>query len=169
VESRRASPVLLVAVWSAVLLLVLGAVGISIDHWRPAWLAKIHLVSGPPTTTHRSHGGASTGASPRITETSSGPGLATVTVPASEFQVVVATQGPCWIHVTTPLSVTPLFSATVPPGTTKIFTSGHGQLSLELGASRVLVAVQIRGKTVPGWLFAPSAVPEVVNFRSATT
>ena len=36
-----------VAVWTTVVLLTLGVVGIAVHHWRPAWLAKIHLVAGP--------------------------------------------------------------------------------------------------------------------------
>ena len=54
VPPAQPGPVALrVAVWSTVLLLVLGVAGVAVHHWRPAWLAKIHLVpsaSGPPGT-----------------------------------------------------------------------------------------------------------------------
>jgi hypothetical protein len=157
-----------VAVWTLVLLLVVGVAGLSVDHWRPGWLAKIHLVtSGGTPATHPHHPGRSVTHTPIVTQTTSGPRSATVTVHSPTFQVVVHTQQPCWIQVIGPLGAAPVFSSTVPAGTTKIFTSANGKLSLELGASGVLVAVQVLGKTVPGWLLAPSAVPFVVNFRSA--
>ncbi len=36
-----------VAIWSTVLLLVVGVAGIAVHHWKPSWLASIHLVSSP--------------------------------------------------------------------------------------------------------------------------
>ncbi|HVC70996.1 MAG TPA: RodZ domain-containing protein [Acidimicrobiales bacterium] len=169
-DRRQASTGLRVTVWTLVLLLLVGVTGLSIDHWRPAWLAKIHLVaSGPKASGHSHPTGGTRSVGPIVTSSPSGPRAATVTVRSPAFQVVVATQGPCWIQVTSPASATPVFSSTVPAGTTKIFTSSQGQLSLELGASRVLVAVQILGKTVPGWVLAPSSVPYIATFRSASS
>ncbi len=145
-----------VAVWSTVLLLVLGAGGLAVHHWRPAWLAKIHLVAGrgPPAPPGSTGPPAVRPHRPVVTETASGPLSATVTVRSPVYQVVVTTQAPCWIHVSSPASFAPVFSATVPAGTTKTFTSANGQLSVELGASHVTVTVQVLGKTVPGWLLA---------------
>ncbi|HXQ74980.1 MAG TPA: helix-turn-helix domain-containing protein [Acidimicrobiales bacterium] len=174
VTRRRPDPypvpmALRVAVWTTVVLLVLSGAAIGVHHWRPAWLAKIHLVAGagathpapgPPAV--RPHG-------PVVTETASGPLAATVTVRSPVYQVVVATQAPCWLHVSSPASFAPLFSSTVPAGTTKTFTSGNGQLSVELGASHVTVTVQVLGKTIPGWVLKPTSAPLVVNFRSAPT
>ncbi len=170
-EPRPAPLALRVAVWSTALLLVVGVGGLAVHHWRPAWLRKIHLVEGPPT------GGAATSHGPRppaargpvVKEAASGPLSATVTVRSSVFSVVVTTAAPCWIHVSSPASFAPVFSATVPAGTTKSFTSSSGQLSVELGASRVSMTVSILGTTVPGFVFAPRAAPFVVNFHSAPT
>jgi hypothetical protein len=161
-----------VAVWTAVLLLVLGVAGMAVHHWRPAWLTDIHLVStgsGGAGATHGSHGGGSHPTVPAalVTTTTTGPTTATVSVRASVFEVVVTTQAPCWIHVTGPASLSPLFSATVPAGTTKTFTSTKGQLSVELGASHATVTTQILTKTVPGWTLSPSAAPYIITFRSA--
>ena len=158
-----------VAVWTTVLLLVLSGAAIAVHHWRPAWLARIHLVAGTggtrpapgPAAVHRS--------GPLVTEAAAGPLAASVSVRSPVYEVVVATQAPCWLHVTSPTSFAPLFSATVPAGTTKTFTSGNGQLSVELGASHVTVTVQILGKTVPGWVLAPRSAPFVVNFHSSPT
>ncbi|HXQ59579.1 MAG TPA: helix-turn-helix domain-containing protein [Acidimicrobiales bacterium] len=165
---RPASMGIRVTVWTLVLLLVVGVAGLSIDHWRPGWLAKLHLVASAPPSTAASHPGGASARPPVINSSPTGPRATNVIVHSPAFQVVVATQQPCWINVTDPSSKIPVFSTTVPAGTTKIFTSVNGHLSVELGASRVLVAVQILGKTVPGWLLAPSSVPYTVTFRSAT-
>ncbi len=101
--------------------------------------------------------------------TATGPLSATASVRFPVFTVTVVTQAPCWLHVTSPTSFAPLFSATVPAGTTKTFTSGKGQLSVELGASHATMTVQVFGKTVPGWSLTPSSAPYVVNFNSSAT
>jgi hypothetical protein len=156
-----------VAVWSTVLLLVLGGAGLAVHHWRPAWLTKIHLVAGPPAPAHGAPATAphTTVPSHLVTATTTGPLAAVVTVRLPVFDVVVTTSAPCWIHVTSPAGFSPLFSATVPAGTTKTFTSTRGALSLELGASHAAVTVKIFGKTVPGWTLVPPAAPYTVNFH----
>jgi hypothetical protein len=103
------------------------------------------------------------------TTTSTGPTTATVNVAASVFEVVVTTQAPCWIHVTSPAGFAPLFSATVPAGTTKTFTSTNGLLTVELGASHATVTAQILDKAIPGWSLAPKAAPYIITFHSAST
>jgi len=169
-EPDPAPLALRVAVWSTVLLLVLGVAGVAVHHWRPAWLAKIHLISGGPVRTPASGGPSRTKApAALVTETPTGPQSATLAVRAAVFSVVVTTRAPCWIQVTSPASFAPSFSATVPAGTTKTFTSSGGQLSVELGASGATVTAQIVGKTVPHWSLTPAAAPFVMNFHSAAT
>ncbi|HEY5250555.1 MAG TPA: RodZ domain-containing protein [Acidimicrobiales bacterium] len=160
-----------VAIWSTVLLLGLGVVGLAVHHWRPAWLAKIHLISSPGgggTGSTKPSSSSPTAPASIAKTTGTGPLSANVAVHASTYQVVVVTQAPCWIHVSSPTSSTPVFSSTVPAGTTKTFTSGNGQLSVELGASHATVTVQILGKTAPGWSLTPTSAPYVVNFSSTT-
>jgi hypothetical protein len=162
-----------VAVWSTVVLLVLGLAGLAVHQWKPVWLTKIHLVAGPPVAAaaHRSPGTRLVPKveAPLIAQTSSGPLSASVAVRSSVFSVVVVTQAPCWIHVGSPASFAPVFSATVPAGTTKTFTSAEGQLSVELGASHATVTVQVLGKTIPGWNLTPASAPFVINFHSTAT
>jgi hypothetical protein len=162
-----------VALWTTALLLTLGVAAEAIHHWRPAWLADIHLVgsgAGPAAPVSspapRSHPAVHAALA---TETSTGPTSATVAIRASVFEVVVTTQAPCWIHVTSPASFAPVFSATVPAGTTKTFTSARGQLSVELGASHATVTAQILGRTIPGWTLAPTQVPFVISFHAAAS
>jgi len=151
--------------------LAVGVVGLAVHHWRPAWLAKIHLISSPGgggTGSTKPSSSSPTAPASIAKTTGTGPLSANVAVHASTYQVVVVTQAPCWIHVSSPTSSTPVFSSTVPAGTTKTFTSGNGQLSVELGASHATVTVQILGKTAPGWSLTPTSAPYVVNFSSTT-
>jgi hypothetical protein len=158
-----------VAVWTTLVLLVVSGVGIGIHHYRPAWLAKIHLVGTAGTVAH-SHGTkAPAFHGPLVSDTASGPLSAAVAVHSPVYEVVITTQAPCWLHVSSPTSFAPLFAATVPAGTTKTFTSGNGQLSVELGASHAIVTVEILDKTIPGWSLTPSSAPFVVNFHSVAT
>ncbi len=57
----------------------------------------------------------------------------------------------------------------MPAGATQAFPAVQGQLTVQLGASHVVVQVQIAGKTVPGWQFTPSAVPFTLNFASTSS
>ncbi len=160
-----------VAVWTTVVLLTLGVAGMAVHHWRPAWLVTIHLVSpaSSASRTPTSAGGAHAPAPASfVVETPTGPTSATMTVRSPAFAVVVTTQAPCWINVTSPTSLAPVFSATVPAGTTKSFTSSNGQLTVELGASHVVVTAQVLGRTLPNWSLTPNAAPFIMTFHSAT-
>ena len=156
-----------VAVWSALLLVFLGVVGISIHHYRPSWLAPLHLAgsSAPPASAAGGRHPATTRPVPAAATVPTGARSATVSVHSPVYDVVVTTTAACWIHVTVPTSSAPLFSATVPGGTTKTFGSGAGQLSLELGSSHATVTVQVLGKTVPGWSLIPASAPYTVAFH----
>ena len=172
-EPEPAPLALRVAVWTVVLLLALGVAGMAVHHWRPAWLTKIHLVAGT-TGAGASQPGHGTSPHPTlpaslVTTETTGPTAATVAVRATVYAVVVTTQAPCWIQATSPASFAPLFSSTVPAGTTKTFTSTDGQLTVELGASHATVTTQIFTKTIPGWSLTPSAAPYIITFRSAVT
>ncbi len=161
-----------VAVWSAVLLLTLGVAGVAVHHYRPAWLAKLHLVpsaTAPPVTRTGTTGPHTTVPPAPVTQTSGGPQAATLDVRAAAYTVVVTTQAPCWINVTSPASFAPVFSATVPGGTTKTFAAVNGQLTVELGASHAVVTAQIGGRTVPHWSLTPGTAPFVLTFHSVTS
>jgi hypothetical protein len=171
-EPEPAPLALRVAVWTVVLLLALGVAGMAVHHWRPAWLTRIHLVAAGPGAGPTHPGGRSpthpTVPAALVTTTTTGRTTATVAVRASVYVVVVTTQAPCWIHVTSPAGFAPLFSATVPAGTTKTFTSTNGQLTVELGASHATVTAQILDKAIPGWSLSPTAAPYIITFHSTS-
>ncbi len=87
---------------------------------------------------------------------------------SGSFDVLVSSQAPCWVQVTSPASFSPVFSSVMPAGAQQVFSSANGQLTVQFGASKVVVQVRIADKLVPGWQFTPTAVPFTVNFTSAT-
>lgn len=162
------------ALWCTVVLLVIGVAGLAVHRWRPLWLEKIHVVASPTSapasrvTTPTPHASQHAAPPGPVSLTAFGNGSATVTVRATQYQVVLSTGAPCWVQVTGPASFVPAFSATLPGGSTKTFAAEAGQLSIELGASHASLSVEILGKVVPGWTFTPSSAPFLVHFTSST-
>jgi len=171
---RRGLPVLLgAAIWCTVVLLVIGLGGLAVHHWRPQWLVDIHvehLAARTPSTSTPGPGSGHTRAPKQtspVTLTSNGVAAASVTVRAADYSVVVAANGgSCWVRATTPQAFAPVFNQTLASGQNATIPAGGGQLTLDLGSSYALVAVQIDGKTAPGFLFKPSAAPYIMNFTS---
>lgn len=168
------------AVWLVALVLLAAVAGLVVHQVRPQWLRSLEVGNGPaqpaPAAPSASStgGGATSGhaAAPAsghpspVRQTQAGPNSAAVSVTGASFQVIVSTQAPCWVQVTSPASFAPVFSQVMPAGTTQTFASSAGQLTVQVGASKVLLQVRIGGKTVPGWQFTPSAVPFTLNFTS---
>ncbi|HLX87918.1 MAG TPA: RodZ domain-containing protein, partial [Acidimicrobiales bacterium] len=169
-------------VWLVAVLLAAAIAGLVIHKVRPKWLRAVEVTAGAAqpaahassgtgsksSTTH-SPAGRQTHPHPTapVSETSTGLNNASVAVAAPDYDVVVTTQAACWVEVTGPGSFKPTFSSVLPAGSTRTFPSTQGQLTVLLGASHVVVQVQMAGKTVPGWQFTPTAVPFTLNFSSA--
>lgn len=167
---RPPAPLLLrLALGLAALLVVLAAAGLVAHHYRPQWLADLHLVPGHggsgrggTTTSEATHGAGAT-----VTATPGGSAASTVTVHASAYQVQVAALQAAWVQVTTPGNPSPVFAGVLSPNETQTFDAPGGQLSVEFGGAQVLVAVKVDGKIVPGWLFKPPVVPYTLTFARA--
>jgi hypothetical protein len=85
-------------------------------------------------------------------------------VATSNFQVVVATSGPCWVQVTSSSSAVPLVSGVQPGG--KVLTyPAHGTMTVEVGSSAVIVGVTVRGKSA--FTDVPKVIPFTYTFASA--
>jgi Helix-turn-helix domain len=172
---RPAPLALRVAVWATAALVAVGLAGLAVNHWHRQWLADIHVIR---TTTHGSgSGGAQFGSLPSVPSSSptgpatvsqadTGPVSSTVTVRASNFRVVVAALQRCWVYVITPQAATPIYQGVLQGGQVQTFDSANGQLSIQLGASQVALAVKVHDKLVPGWLFKPQSAPYTLNFAS---
>jgi hypothetical protein len=52
-------------------------------------------------------------------------------------------------------------------GDTKTLAPVQGELSIEFGASFVIVQIQIAGKTVAGWSFTPPTAPLTLSFTTS--
>jgi hypothetical protein len=182
---RARSPILLVAsVWLVALALLAAVAGLVVHQVRPQWLKSLEVrtsATGPapePSASGRAASSSSKSASGAggaaahggtVHQTQAGANSATVSVAARSFEVLVSTQAPCWVQVTTPASFTPVFSAVMPGGAQQTFSSSNGQLTVQFGASKVTVQVRVGAKTVPGWQFSPGAVPFTLNFTSAAS
>lgn len=166
---------------AAALLLIAGA-GMVVHHYKPQWFKDLHLTrenaSGPPAAAASIHGGTSGRTTPSsgsgrssnaavVTQRSSSTDSASITVRSANYQVVVLAQQPCWVDATVPSSSTPVFENVLQAGQKQVLTPSGGQMSVQLGASGVVVGVQVGGKTVPGWLFVPSNAPFTLSFSSA--
>ncbi len=100
---------------------------------------------------------------PRITFSSTS---GAVGVPSSNYQVVVATSGPCFVQAIPGGPDEVVFSGMVPPGQTQTFTAVSGKLSVILGSVQVKVTVQVDGRIVPGWQYTPTSTPFTLKFAS---
>jgi Helix-turn-helix domain len=176
---RRAPWLLRFLTWLVIFLIVLGAAGLSIDHYEPQWLRSIHIlkspsrsgsigshstkptVAPPPTT-------ASTAPAIVVTTTKSRSGTASVSVGTSDYSIVISTFGDCWIEAQTPLNVNPVINRTLLAGqSASIPVSGGQQISVELGSLSAEIKVQVGGQTVQGWSLKPDAVPYFATFTSS--
>jgi cytoskeletal protein RodZ len=165
------------------LLLLLGAAGLAVHQYKPQWLADIHLAHGhspavnattgsvtPNQSAHSSRASHTSTSASRalVTQTASGTGSASVTVHAKSYQVVISAQKPCWIDATIPPGGSgPVFMGILQAGDTKTLAPVQGELSIEFGASFVIVQIQIAGKTVAGWSFTPPTAPLTLSFTTS--
>lgn len=165
---------------AAVLLAITGAASI-LHHYKPQWFREAHLTRGsasipPPTASpgprstsgaSSSHGSGRSSTPLVVTQPSSSTDSANVTVRSRNYQVVLLAENPCWVDATVPSSSTPVYENVLQPSQSQVLTPADGQISIQLGASGVLVGVQIGGKTVRGWIFAPSNAPFTLSFSPA--
>jgi len=89
---------------------------------------------------------------------------ASYTVSGPRFSVAVATSGPCWIQITSSTSPVPLVSAVEPGGKILVFPA-QGTMTVQVGSSRVLVGVTVKGKNA--LLVAPTTTPFTYIFAPA--
>lgn len=163
----RAPTPLKVVTWLSALLVVAVAVGFGIQHWRPQWLVHAHILR----VAEPGSGGATPAAGgtvPRqvsaVTLTSITSQSASYTVDARHFTVSVATSGKCWVQVTSSNSPVPLVVGVQPPGKLLSFPA-KGTMTVQVGASAVLVGVAVSGKAA--YINSPHATPYTYTFAPA--
>jgi cytoskeletal protein RodZ len=179
VRVRRKAPWFLRFVtWLALFLLILGAAGLAVDHYKPQWLRDIHLIQVAAHPTTGSHHPTtarstvpttrtSTASSPTVTTSKTGVGTVTVKVSVPDYTIQISTFGACWIQAQTPLSVNPLLNRTLSAGQSVSIPVTGVQISIEFGSLSAQIKVEVGGKPVQGWSLKPDAVPYFVTFAAS--
>jgi hypothetical protein len=180
----RAPTPLKVLTWVAAILMLAVVAGFAIYQWRPQWLAQSHLLrvtqAGPRSAGPHSSTGtqaptapAATGpshptqqASPVVTTSTTGSS-ANYTVSARQFTATLITSAPCWVLVTSSDSPTPLLQGVQPAGKRLSFDAKRATLTVQVGASAVVVSVSVRNKVV--FFNAPQVAPFTYVFAPAST
>ncbi|MGH9080678.1 MAG: helix-turn-helix domain-containing protein [Acidimicrobiales bacterium] len=174
----RAPTPLKVVTWVVALVMVAVVSGFAIYQWRPQWLVQSHILRlaqpgstspgtraptaptapGPTNPPHQ--------ASPVVTTSTTGSS-ANYTVAAKQFTAAIATSAPCWVQVTSSSSPTPLLQGVQPAGKRLTFDAKGAVLTVQVGASGVVVGVYIGNKNV--FYNAPQVTPFMYVFAPAAT
>jgi len=160
-----------VLTWIVAVLVLAVAAGWVLLSVKPTVLANAHIlrVVPPGSGSGTSSGGPSGSTTPPrqafpVQPAGTSPSGASYTVATSNFQVVVATSGPCWVQVTSSSSAIPLVSGVQPGG--KVLTyPAKGTMTVEVGSSAVIVGVTIRGKSA--FTDVPRVIPFTYTFAPA--
>jgi len=166
---RRAPLPLRLLTWLSVLLLAAAVTGVWAMRTHARQLASWHILKVtlpdgqplPPPPPAPVHQQAPPPAAVNLVSTNSAASV--YSVASQAFTVGVVTSSPCWVQVTGPNSLTPVFDQTVPAGQTKTFDA-NGALTVQVGSAGVVVAVSINGTTQ--LLVKPPAAPFTYTFNS---
>ena len=153
-EARQPAPALLrTAVSFLFLLVVLGAVGLAVEHFHPDWLASLRNTTGT-TTGAAAHQNSSTGGSSLpvsgtfALESSNAKG-ATYSVPSSSYVLVVGTTNRCWTTVKAPPSSAQYtFARTISPAQSPKAIKITGPAAVTLSAHATSLTIEVASKRV---------------------
>ncbi len=170
----RAPTSLKVGTWVVAVLAVAAIAGLFVYRSRPQWLVQAHILKvvqpgGTPVASKKpviAAGGKTAASAPKVVSTATAPQSSSFTVNAAKFVVTVGTTGKCWVQVTSSASQKPLIEGVLPAGKTLAFPS-TGTMTVEVGASAVLVSISIDKKVV--WLNAPTAAPFIYTFTPGSS
>ena len=168
----RAPTFLKVMTWLAGLLVLVVLAGFVMLEAKPQTLANAHIlqvVQPGGSSTPSTAGGTTTTTRPvqasPVVAAGGDASSATYTVATSHFDVVVATGNNCWIQVTSSTVPQPLASGVQPAGKVLTFPA-QGTMTVQVGASSVLVGITIKGKNV--FSDAPKTAPFTYTFQPAS-
>lgn len=173
---RRKAPLALrLFTWLVLFLLVVGAAGLGVDHYKAQWLRDIHVLrdngrSASRPTSHKkvtSPPSTSTTVHAVVTSRPAGVGTVDVKVSTPNYSIFIATSGSCWVEARTALGANPLLNKTLLAGQTATIPVSGSPVALQFGSLSALIKVQVGGQTVAGWSLKPDAVPFYINFTSS--
>jgi transcriptional regulator with XRE-family HTH domain len=161
-----------VAVGLVLLLIVIGAAGLAIHHWRPQWLHSLEhngrgtdatssTRSRAPTASSTPAGGGSVDRAVTTSSTS-----ASVTVHSGNANIRVSSEGnPAWTEVSEPGHSAPLFAGDLQGGQSEQFAL-HSSLVVQVGSSAGRAAVVIDNKVVRE--YSPQLAPYTYTFKAVS-
>nr|MDA8343349.1 DUF4115 domain-containing protein [Actinomycetota bacterium] len=165
----RAPRSLRVATWVTALLLVAAGAGQYLAVTHPRLLADWRILrttdpggTAAPPVRRVHHTTTPPPAAVHLATTT--PAGATYTVEAGTFTVAVAPSAACWVQVSDPSSLTPVFSSVLQAGQRKTFDATTS-LTVQVGSAAVVVGVTVHGTV--GLLIAPKQAPYTYTFQSA--
>jgi hypothetical protein len=157
-----------VVTWVTAVLVLVVAAGFVILQQQPQWLASAHILRvvghGSGGVSPAAPGKAPTTATV-VTPTSSTPSSANYSVATKDFVVAITTTGKCWLIVTSSDSQVPLIEGVQPAGK-KLSFPAQGTMTVQVGASAVVVAIAVGGKVV--FYNAPPTAPFTYVFNPVT-
>ncbi len=166
----RAPTSLKVVTWVTATLILVAVVGFGIFEWHTQWLVQSRILrvvqphgtpAATPTTAPAVHNRQSTSVAPGPSDANA----SSFAVNTKHFTVNIATTGPCWVQVTSSSSTTPLVSS-VQPANKLLSFPATGTMTVQVGASKVLVGVAIKGKSA--FVTTPTATPYTYIFAPAS-
>jgi hypothetical protein len=113
---------------------------------------------------------ASPAPTPVVSTRTTTANMSTVSVGASDYQVIVTKSGPAWVQSSYPLphmnAVPGGWGGLIPTAQTRSYPSVPGKLSLQVGSVQLQVEVQVHGRTVSGGRIVPPKAPYPWIFSS---
>lgn len=157
-------------VWLLLFVLVLGGVGLAVEHYHPSWLAFARngssgavVVPGGSTANTGSGGSAAQGGFHLASNSATG---ATYATGAQDYSLVITFDHPVWTVIASPAgSKNFLVQQTLEPNASPKQVIVHGSASVQLSAATKEIAVVVGHKTVG--TVADPAVTKTYVFRPA--
>jgi hypothetical protein len=165
----RAPTSLKVVTWVTATLVVVALAGFGVREWRSQWLVRSHIIrivqpGGTPATNRVPAPAAHSHRASPVQLTSTNGLVSNYSVNTHKFTVVIAVSGPCWVQVTSAASPAPLVSGVQDAGKTLSYPA-NGAMTVQVGSSAVIVAVNVKGKTA--FYDKPRATPFTYIFTPA--
>jgi len=153
--------------WLAAFCVLVVTGGWAVRTWSPDWLIQAHILrttqpgAVAKSTTPTSTPSPTSHQKSAVEPVAAGAASAAFLVRTANFTVTVATTGRCWVEITSSGSSVPLLEGV--QGANQVFRyKATGTMTVLVGASAVLVGVNVDGKTA--YLNKPSVTPFTYTF-----
>jgi|GEM_PF-4722124 len=147
--------------WCILALVIMGFIGLYLQHSHPQWFNAIthptNQITIPGSSNQSGQPQKQTATGNKLKEISSNANQATYQVPASSYSLSVSASQTCWVEITVPNNQNPdLFSGELQPGQSETFT-GQTKNTVIIGAANCTLKVFSGSKTFG--VLNPSSTP----------